>query len=123
MILAVAAGGALGAVARFALGSVMLSLFGARFPWGTLTVNVVGSLIMGLAAGVFARHMPDIAPAWRAFVMVGLLGGFTTFSAFALDVSVLLERDAGLSALAYVAGSVVLTIGALFLGLMVSRSI
>ena len=123
MILAVGAGGALGAVMRFITGSVLLTVLGARFPWGTLTVNVIGSLIMGIAAGLFARHMADTAPEWRAFLMVGVLGGFTTFSAFSLDVSVLMERGQMTAAGLYIASSVLVSIAALFAGLSLSRTL
>ncbi len=120
LLFAIAAGGAIGSVARYILSITMLRGFGAGFPWGTLTVNVLGSLIMGVAAGLFAKHLQDGA-AWRAFVMVGVLGGFTTFSTFSLDVAVLAQRGELLQAAGYIAGSVTLSILALVSGLALAR--
>jgi fluoride exporter len=97
---------------------------GLAFPWGTLTVNVVGSFAMGLIAAwlAFKVEVP-----WsqhtRLFVTTGILGGFTTFSAFSLDAVLLWERGATLPALGYVAGSVVLSIGGLLLGLALVRNL
>ncbi len=119
-LLAVAAGGAIGAGARHLFGLQMLRLFGPNFPWGTFGVNIVGSLLMGLLAGLFALKI-DLSPELRSFLTTGILGGFTTFSAFSLDAVNMLERgDIGL-AFAYMGGSVVLGVGALFLGLVIIR--
>lgn len=118
----VAAGGAIGAMGRYFIGGQMLRWFGPHFPWGTFSVNIIGSFAMGLIAG-FLAHKFNISPELRAFLTIGVLGGFTTFSAFALDVSVLLERkDQGL-ALLYIAGSVGLAVAALYAGLMLARGL
>ncbi len=122
LIAAVAAGGAIGAVLRFLVTTAALSVMGPRFPWGTLTVNILGSFAIGLAAAFFARHLGDPA-GWRAFVMTGILGGFTTFSAFSLDVLVLAERQHWVPAIAYLGASVVLSILALVLGLLAMRAV
>lgn len=121
MILAIAAGGALGAVSRFGVQSLMLRLFGTGFPLGTLAVNVVGSLLMGFLAHWFLTR--GVAPEWRNLLLIGFLGALTTFSTFSLDAVALYERgEPGLAAL-YVVLSVVLSIGALFVGLLISRSV
>lgn len=113
-------GGGLGAGLRYLVGAASLRLLGAHFPWGTFFVNVTGSLAMGLIVGLLA-HKIDMGQHMRAFLTTGLLGGFTTFSAFSLDVANLYERkQVGLAAL-YVSGSVGLGICALFIGLYLAR--
>ena len=120
VILAVAAGGALGAVGRHFVNMAAVHLFGTAFPWGTLAVNVAGSFIMGLIIELSALvWSPGLQ--LRAFLTVGVLGAFTTFSAFSLDVAVLYERGAFLQAAAYVLLSVVLSITALFAALALVR--
>jgi len=121
MILAVAAGGAVGAVGRYLIAAQALRLLGPNFPWGTLTVNVLGSFAMGVIVELSALRL-SLSPPSRAFLVIGLLGGFTTFSAFSLDVSVLLERNEISRAALYALVSVVLSVGALFAGLAVTRS-
>lgn len=121
-LLLVAAGGALGSGLRHFTNGMALRLFGAAFPWGTLTVNIVGCLAMGVFIEVLARRWGGSAEL-RLFVATGFLGGFTTFSAFSLDVAVLYERGALAQAFSYVAASVLLSIAALFVGLWVARSI
>lgn len=117
----VGAGGAIGAMARHAVNLLAARLAGGDFPWGTLAVNVTGSFLMGLLAGLFALVWS--APQdLRLFLTTGILGGFTTFSAFSLDVSLLWERGEGSHALAYAAGSVMLSVFALFSGLALGRS-
>ena len=118
--LAVAAGGAIGAGARHLFNVQMLRLFGPSFPWGTFGVNVIGSLLMGLLVGLFALKL-DLTPEARSFLTTGILGGFTTFSAFSLDAVNMLERGDMELAFAYMGGSVVFSVGALFLGLFVVR--
>ncbi|MEL6478939.1 MAG: fluoride efflux transporter CrcB, partial [Pseudomonadota bacterium] len=103
----VAAGGALGASARFLVGHWALRLLGPGFPWGTLLVNVLGSLAMGVLAVVLMERAGAWAR-WAPFAMTGVLGGFTTFSAFSLDVLSLIERGKPALAMAYIAGSVLL---------------
>lgn len=119
-ILQVALGGALGASARYLTGIAAARLLGAGFPWGTLIVNVAGSFAMGvLAVAMLQAPESRLGP----FLITGLLGGFTTFSAFSLDAVSLFERgQAGLAA-GYVAASVVLSLAALFAGLALFRGI
>jgi CrcB protein len=118
----VAAGGAVGAGLRHLVNLATLRMFGAGFPWGTLTVNVVGSLAMGLFMAWLVRRTGSSAEL-RLLVATGLFGGFTTFSAFSLDFAVLYERGALMQASSYVAASVLLSIGALFVGLWVARNL
>lgn len=121
-LLWVALGGAIGASARYLVGVQAVRLMGHGFPWGTLTVNIVGSLLMGLLVEALALKFQAGQEA-RAFLATGVLGGFTTFSAFSLDVVVLWERgETGLAA-AYVVASVILSIAALFAGLWLARSV
>jgi CrcB protein len=116
-------GGGIGAAARHGVNLGAARLFGIGFPWGTIIVNIVGSIVMGLLAAFFAFRLDW---AWsqhlRLFLTTGILGGFTTFSAFSLDTAVLWERgDAGIT-LVYVAASVLLSILGLFLGLWLVRT-
>lgn len=113
----VAAGGALGAAARFAIGLQAVQWFGQGFPWGTLIVNVLGGFIMGLLAATLS----DAERGMRAFLVVGMLGGFTTFSAFSLETLRLIEQGAFMSALSYIAASVALSVLACFAGLALGR--
>ena len=95
---------------------------GTAFPYGTITVNIVGSLVMGLIAGYFAFKSGP-SQHWQLFLTTGILGGFTTFSAFSLDVALLYERGAiGMAAL-YVGASVLVSIAALFAGLTIIRNL
>jgi CrcB protein len=119
----VALGGAIGAGARHLVNLGSLRLFGSSFPVGTLTVNMVGGLIMGLLAGFFALKYAGGGQNLRLFLTTGILGGFTTFSAFSLDAVLLWERGEALAALAYILLSVVLSIGALLIGLAIMRAI
>ena len=115
----VAIGGALGSVARYACSGFALRLVGAGFPWGTLFVNVTGSLIIGLLAGVMsADGRPLLSEDARAFLMVGVLGGFTTFSSFSLETLTLARNGEWLGAGANVVVSVVLCLVAVWLGYM-----
>ena len=118
--LQVALGGAIGAALRFLTGVGILRLIGPGFPIAVMAVNVLGSFLIGLFV-VFAtqRGVTQLNP----FVMAGLLGGFTTFSAFSLEAVSLFELGAMGQALAYVVMSVVLSIGGLMLGLMIARGI
>ena len=117
-ILLVAAGGALGAVARYGVGRI---LPGGGWPHATLTVNVVGGLLMGLLAGWLAFRGGVEQESVRLFAAVGVLGGFTTFSAFSLETAQMIERGRLGPAAAYVGLSVVLSVAALFVGLMIAR--
>lgn len=122
--LLVAIGGGLGAMARYGLGLAAGRLApGAAWPWATLTVNVVGGLMMGLLAGWLALKAGAGQESIRLFAAVGVLGGFTTFSAFSLEAALMIERREIVPALVYAAGSVVLAIAALFVGLMIARKL
>jgi CrcB protein len=113
MIVMVAIGGAAGSVARYLLAGQVGALLGAAFPWGTLVVNVLGCTVMGALAELAALVWSP-SPELRGFLMVGVLGGFTTFSSFALDVGFLLGRGAVVSDMAYIAASVLLSLGGFF---------
>ena len=119
-LLLVMLGGALGAGARHLVGVVALRRMGPGFPWGTLTVNLVGGLLMGLLAGWLVRFGGSEAS--RLFFAVGVLGGFTTFSAFSLDTFLMIERSQYALAALYVGASVIGSILLLFLGLLVMRA-
>ncbi len=90
-LIAVAAGGALGSVLRYLVGIGAAALFGATFPWGTVAVNIAGSVVIGVLGGALdaGMHLPVV---WRLFLITGILGGFTTFSAFSLDTGLLWGR-------------------------------
>ena len=122
MWLAVAAGGALGATGRYLFASQALRLMGPNFPWGTLGVNILGSLAMGLLVESLALRF-NISQELRVFLVTGLLGGFTTFSAFSLDVSLMLQRKDMLEAALYAGASVGGSVLALFVGLWLARAV
>ncbi|MDB5521123.1 MAG: camphor resistance protein CrcB [Tardiphaga sp.] len=115
-------GGGLGSVLRYALTMAAGKAFGPHFPWGTFLINITGSTVMGLIAGYLA-FKGETAQPWRIFLMTGILGGYTTFSAFSLDAAVLYERGEIALALAYVLGSVLMAIIGLFAGLALVRSL
>ena len=121
-ILLVAIGGALGSSARYLTGQAALRLFGPGFPWGTLAVNVVGSLAIGVFVELIARRF-DGSPELRMFVVTGILGGFTTFSAFSLEVAAMMERGDHMTAAAYVLLSLVISVAAVFAGLALVRAL
>lgn len=120
-LLLVALGGAIGATLRHLVGTLTLRIFGSGFPWGTATVNILGSFVMGVIVELVARKF-SASMEWRLFLMTGMLGGFTTFSSFSLDTAFLWERGETVVAFGYVVGSVVLSIAALFAGLALVRS-
>ncbi|NVK34381.1 MAG: fluoride efflux transporter CrcB [Rhodobacteraceae bacterium] len=122
-LLLVMLGGGLGAGGRHLVSLWSLRLFGSGFPVGTLTVNVVGSLIMGLFIGWLVKFQIEGAQSLRYLFATGFLGGFTTFSAFSLDTALLWEKGATSSALIYVGLSVGLSIVAVFIGLFLVRII
>lgn len=120
LLFAIALGGAIGALGRHFVARSVTHALGLGFPYGTLTVNVVGGFAMGVIIALLALRL-SLPPAWQAFLTVGLLGGFTTFSAFSLEVVLLIERGTlGLAGL-YVAASVILSVAALFAGLSAVR--
>ena len=118
----VALGGALGSVARYVVAGWVQPAWWTGFPFGIFVVNISGGLVMGLITELAALKL-NLTPELRAFLTTGILGGYTTFSTFSLDSALLIERGAYAQMVAYVAGSVVLSILALFLGLWVVRSL
>lgn len=120
----VALGGAIGSVLRYQTGRLLTHVVGpaavTAFPWATLTVNILGSLAMGLLAGALARH-GGAGEHWRLFVGVGVLGGFTTFSSFSLEMMMLVERGQPGQAFIYAAVSLLAGLSALYIGLIAMR--
>lgn len=121
-ILLIAAGGALGATGRHLMGQFAMRQFGPDWPWGTLIVNVAGGLAMGLLVGWLAAAERADATMLRFALGVGLLGGFTTFSAFSLEVVLMVERNTWGAAAAYVSVSVIGAVAAVFAGLFIART-
>ena len=119
--LVVFAGAGIGGALRHGVNVASARLFGYGFPYGTLIVNVLGSFLMGVLAGYFLLRT-GAPQSVRLFLTTGILGGFTTFSAFSLDAALLLERHFYWSAAIYMAGSVLLSIVALFAGLSIYRT-
>ena len=122
IILMVAIGGAIGAIARQQSNQLIMRIFGGEFPIGTIFVNILGSFIVGLLFELFATKI-TLSDEWRSLIFTGVLASFTTFSSFALDVALLSERNEYYYALCYIGISVVLSIGALFVGLWVMRGL
>jgi len=122
LIAAVALGGALGSVMRYVAAIGVGRTFGTAFPWGILVINVTGSALIGVFAGLFALrgNLPETA---RVFLTVGICGGYTTFSSFSLDVWYLIERGEAWAAFAYIAASVILSIGALIAAMHLVRAL
>lgn len=120
MVLMAAMGGAIGAAGRYLVGVGAVRLLGTGFPWSTLIVNVAGCLIMGLLIEAIALRY-SISNEMRTFLATGILGGFTTFSAFSLDFAVLMERKAQGLAMIYLGASVGFSVLALFAGLAIAR--
>ena len=120
----VAFGGGFGAWLRFLTGRAWTRAIGpiaaSAFPWSTLTVNALGSLAMGLLAGWLARHGQG-GEGWRLLLGVGVLGGYTTFSAFSLELALMIERGLAGQAALYIAVSLLAAIGGLFAGLALMR--
>jgi fluoride exporter len=116
----VALGSGIGGALRHATNIGAARLLGTGWPYGTFAVNVLGSFAMGLIAGYFA-HRGQASQRWLLFLTTGILGGFTTFSAFSLDVALLFERGRLGATLAYLVGSVALSVAALFVGLLIVR--
>lgn len=122
MLIYVAIGGAVGAAGRYSVGVAVSSWLGHGFPFATMIVNVVGSLVLGavieLSALVWSPSME-----LRGMIVIGLLGAFTTFSAFSLDVVTLISRNEILSAVIYVGVSVIASVGALWVGMAMTKAI
>ncbi len=122
LVLWIALGGGLGAAARHGVNVWSGRMFGTAFPWHTLIVNVAGCFAMGVLITLMALRF-NVSNEVRAFLTTGILGGFTTFSAFSLDFALLVERKAHAAALGYAAGSVLLSLMAVFAGLALVRTI
>jgi CrcB protein len=120
-LLLVALGGALGSMGRYLLNNRIQAWLGAGWPSGIFAINILGGLLMGCVVGVLAHRGGADQEKWRVLLGVGVLGGFTTFSAFSLDVALMIERRAYSQAAAYSLASVVLSVVALFAGLMLMR--
>ena len=119
-LLLIGLGGGVGAMARYLMVSGIARLPLANFPYGVLAVNILGSFLMGLLAGA---TLPALTPEWRAFLGIGVLGGFTTFSAFSLDVVTLMQRGETIPALIYMVVSVTLSVIGLAIGISLTRSV
>lgn len=115
-------GAGIGGALRHGVNLAALRLVGAGFPWGTLAINIAGSFVMGVVAEYFALKT-GLPQQWRLFLTTGVLGGFTTFSAFSLEVALLYERGEVLAAGLYMLGSAVLAVAGLFAGLYVVRTL
>ena len=120
-LILVAAGGALGATARHLASKAALALAPPTFPWGTYLINITGCFAMGLVAGLAGNG--SLSPSTRLFLATGVLGGFTTFSAFGLEAQGLLSNGRAGAALAYVLGQVVLGLLGVVMGLAIARRI
>jgi fluoride exporter len=128
LYLIVFVGAGIGGALRHGVNGLALRLAGPDFPYGTMAINIVGSLVMGLIAGFFAFRggagaVGSMDPHWKLFLTTGVLGGFTTFSAFSLDFAMLWERGAMGGAAMYVAASVGGSLVAIFIALAVARSV
>lgn len=119
-ILFIALGGALGAVSRYGVSSLFLQMLGPDFPYGTLVVNIVGSFVLGVVIGLGAYHV-TMSEQFKLFFVTGFLGGFTTFSAFALNAVTLLERGDMMQASGYILVSVFLSMAMLMAGIAITR--
>lgn len=120
LVLAIAAGGALGAVSRHFVSSAVAKMAGIGFPIGTLSVNIMGSLLMGLLVTVFA-HKVDLSTDVRSFLTVGFLGSFTTFSTYSMETVLLVQRGDWTGAALYSVGSLIVGVLALMVGLWLGR--
>lgn len=120
-VFAVGVGGGLGALARYVIAG-WVQPAGAAFPWGIFIVNITGGLVMGLIVEASALKL-NLSPELRAFLTTGILGGYTTFSTFSLDSALMLQKGQYGAAAAYIGGSVILSILALFAGLWIVRAL
>ena len=121
-VMAIAVGGAFGSVLRYGLSTWVHTLVGRGFPYGTLAVNVLGCLAMGFLFVLLVERMGESA-LWRAGLLIGVLGGFTTFSTFSIETFNLIEQGAMAKAAANMAASLVLCVGATWLGVILARQI
>jgi len=121
-LLAIAGGGALGAVLRFGMSNAVYRILGREFPYGTLAVNVLGSLLMGFLFVMLVERLA-ISAEWRAALLVGLLGAFTTFSTFSFETLALFESGEPVKAMTNIALSVFLCLAATWLGLSLGRQL
>lgn len=116
-LLSIGIGGAAGAVLRYCMGNVLTKILGSSFPYGTFCINIIGCFFMGMLMTIIVDK-GLLSPAWRLFLCVGFLGGFTTFSSFSYEALTLLQEGNLLYTLLYVGGSVLLGVIAAFLGVM-----
>lgn len=121
-ILFIACGGAIGAVLRYGASLGVYGLLGRGFPYGTLFVNVTGSLLMGVLSILMLERF-NVGPEWRAAILVGLLGSFTTFSTFSMETLNLLEQGDMMRAMANIAFSVIVCLAAVWLGVNIGRQL
>ena len=121
-VLAIGIGGAIGSLLRFWMSTWVHSFAGRGFPYGTLTVNVLGCLVMGVLFVLFTERLSDNA-VLRAGLLIGVLGGFTTFSSFSIETFNLIEQGAHLKALANMGASLILCVGATWLGVILGRQL
>ncbi|MCK5296681.1 MAG: fluoride efflux transporter CrcB, partial [Alphaproteobacteria bacterium] len=120
IFMAVAAGGAIGSMGRYLVSMQALKLFGTAFPWGTMSVNVIGSFIMGAVVELMTVKW-NVSEEVRNLVLVGILGGFTTFSSFSLDFVRMMEKQQVTEAFIYLAGSIMIGVSALLAGFSLLR--
>ena len=122
LVLLIAVGGAIGAVGRYAVMMVVSHLLGAGYPYGTIMVNLIGSFVLG-GLTESLKYFSAISNEMHVFLIVGVLGSFTTFSAFSMDVVVLMQRNEMFAAGLYILGSFVVSIGGLFLAMILFRQL